>query len=123
MLTFSDLMIRPAYILLTVLSNLDAVVNGAGFAWGKEPMRGVNIGGWLVLEPWITPSLFDGKPEWVVDEWTYGAYMRTQNDSMSEIRNHWNTWFQFTELQEYVRFTLTLIPVSHGSVSTRYAYR
>lgn len=25
---------------------------------GAELMRGVNLGGWLVLEPWITPSLF-----------------------------------------------------------------
>ena len=23
-----------------------------------RPVTGVNIGGWLVLEPWITPSLF-----------------------------------------------------------------
>lgn len=25
-----------------------------------EPLRGVNLGGWLVLERWITPSLFAG---------------------------------------------------------------
>jgi glucan 1,3-beta-glucosidase len=25
---------------------------------GVQMMRGVNLGGWLVLEPWITPSLF-----------------------------------------------------------------
>ena len=24
-----------------------------------EPIRGVNIGGWLLLEPYITPSLFE----------------------------------------------------------------
>ena len=24
----------------------------------SKPMKGTNIGGWLVLEPWITPSLF-----------------------------------------------------------------
>lgn len=26
---------------------------------GKK-LRGVNLGGWLLLEKWITPSLFDG---------------------------------------------------------------
>ena len=26
--------------------------------YGK--LRGVNLGGWLVLEKWITPSLFEG---------------------------------------------------------------
>jgi len=24
----------------------------------SKAMTGVNIGGWMVLEPWITPSLF-----------------------------------------------------------------
>jgi glucan 1,3-beta-glucosidase len=27
---------------------------------GERPLRGVNLGGWLVLEKWITPSLFSG---------------------------------------------------------------
>ena len=46
----------------------------AGCNDGK--IRGVNLGGWLLLEPWITPKIFDevnvdhnrGK---IVDEWTY----------------------------------------------------
>jgi len=25
-----------------------------------EPMQGVNVGGWLVIEKWMTPSLFEG---------------------------------------------------------------
>ncbi|HEX8227052.1 MAG TPA: glycoside hydrolase family 5 protein [Candidatus Saccharimonadales bacterium] len=33
-----------------------------------EPLRGVNLGGWLVLEKWITPSLFKGLS--AVDEYT-----------------------------------------------------
>ena len=24
-------------------------------------IRGVNLGGWLLLEPWITPSIFEAK--------------------------------------------------------------
>ncbi|TYJ56318.1 hypothetical protein B9479_003010 [Cryptococcus floricola] len=74
-----------------------------GFTWGTDPMRGVNIGGWLVLEPWITPSLFENKPDWVVDEWTYGEYMKTQNNTMDEIRSHWNNWFKYAELEEGIR--------------------
>lgn len=33
------------------------------------PLRGVNLGGWLVLERWITPSLFAGTD--AVDEYSY----------------------------------------------------
>ena len=40
-------------------------------------IRGVNLGGWLLLEPWITPVFFQevnvGElQDQVVDEWTYG---------------------------------------------------
>jgi glucan 1,3-beta-glucosidase len=37
------------------------------FAFGQEKVRGVNLGGWLVLEPWITPSIFEAAPESAVD--------------------------------------------------------
>jgi len=42
------------------------------FDWSSEKVRGVNLGGWLVLEPWITPSIFqqfDGS-RGIVDEYT-----------------------------------------------------
>jgi glucan 1,3-beta-glucosidase len=51
------------------------------------------------LEPWITPSMFESKPGWVVDEWTYGEYMATQNNTMGEITAHWNSWFEYGEMQ------------------------
>lgn len=42
--------------------------------WGsyeKKPARGVNVGGWLNLEPFITPSLFDYDSRYgIIDEWT-----------------------------------------------------
>lgn len=31
-------------------------------AHGFSRVRGVNLGGWLVVEGWIKPSLFDGIP-------------------------------------------------------------
>ncbi|KAL6709923.1 hypothetical protein ACN47E_000708 [Coniothyrium glycines] len=42
------------------------------FQYGKTPIRGVNVGGWLNLEPFITPSYFErwGSRDGVVDEWT-----------------------------------------------------
>ncbi|KAH6629025.1 glycoside hydrolase superfamily [Boeremia exigua] len=42
------------------------------FQYGKMPIRGVNVGGWLNLEPFITPSFFEGfgARDGVVDEYT-----------------------------------------------------
>ena len=45
-------------------------------------IRGVNLGGWLLLEPWITPSIFEEVNEAavehkgkIVDEYTYAQYV------------------------------------------------
>jgi glucan 1,3-beta-glucosidase len=37
------------------------------FAFGDDKIRGVNLGGWFVLEPWITPSIFEATPDECVD--------------------------------------------------------
>ena len=42
--------------------------------------RGVNLGGWLLLEPWITPTIFEEVnvgdiKNMVVDEYTYAQYV------------------------------------------------
>jgi glucan 1,3-beta-glucosidase len=39
----------------------------ARFDFGNTKLRGVNLGGWFVLEPWITPSIFEATPDNVVD--------------------------------------------------------
>lgn len=44
------------------------------FSFGSEKVRGVNLGGWFVLEPWITPSIFEATPDNVVD----GKYLTSK---------------------------------------------
>ncbi|KAK8846829.1 hypothetical protein IAR55_005917 [Kwoniella newhampshirensis] len=68
----------------------------------------------LTSKPWITPSLFSNKPDWVVDEWTYGQYMSSQKDPSSELQNHWNTWFQYEELQDIANVGLNTIRIQIG---------
>ena len=40
--------------------------------YGTRVIRGINLGGWLSIEPFITPSLFNqfSTSQGVVDEWT-----------------------------------------------------
>ncbi|TBU62583.1 exo-beta-1,3-glucanase [Dichomitus squalens] len=62
------------------------------FSYGSTKVRGVNLGGWLVLEPWITPSLFDNTGnDAIVDEWTFGQ-LQSRSTAQSVLTNHWNTW-------------------------------
>ncbi|KZP25281.1 glycoside hydrolase family 5 protein [Athelia psychrophila] len=63
-----------------------------GFPYGSQKVRGVNLGGWLVLEPWITPSLFDTTGNTaIVDEWTFGQ-KQSKATATSALQAHWNTW-------------------------------
>lgn len=60
--------------------------------WGsytKLPARGVNLGGWLVLEPFITPSFFNyDTKEGIIDEWTL---MNKLGSSKAEtMEKHYN---------------------------------
>lgn len=78
---------------LGVLSFFPAVLSlTLGFPYGSQKVRGVNLGGWLVLEPWITPSLFDntGDPR-IIDEWTFCQY-QDRAVATSILQTHWSTW-------------------------------
>lgn len=53
----------------------------------------MNIGGWLVAEPWITPSLFDNtNDDRIVDEWTLGQYGNPALATLA-LQTHWATFY------------------------------
>lgn len=47
---------------------------------------------WLVIEPWITPSLFDQTGnDGIIDEWTFGQN-QDRGAAQSALRRHWDSW-------------------------------
>ncbi|RXW25484.1 hypothetical protein EST38_g326 [Candolleomyces aberdarensis] len=62
------------------------------FDYSNDKIRGVNLGGWLVLEPWITPSVFErtGNTD-IVDEYTLGELM-DRADAERLLLDHWESW-------------------------------
>ena len=59
-------------------------------------LRGVNIGGWLILEEWMSPDVFSGNFQNAVDQWTFDC-IDGANDA---LKNHWDTWFTEDDVQE-----------------------
>lgn len=53
--------------------------------YGKK-LRGVNLGGWLVLEKWMTPSVFEGLE--AVDETTYCVELGGRAEQA--LKKHWD---------------------------------
>ncbi|KIM88860.1 glycoside hydrolase family 5 protein [Piloderma croceum F 1598] len=70
-----------------------------GFPYGSLKVRGVNLGGWLVLEPWITPSIFDntGNSK-IVDEYTF-CKLQSKATAESILKQHWDTWITESDFQ------------------------
>ncbi|PWY83774.1 exo-1,3-beta-glucanase D [Aspergillus sclerotioniger CBS 115572] len=62
------------------------------FPYGSQPIRGVNLGGWLSIEPWITPSLFNpySLDEGIIDEWTLSE--KLGDTAASVIEKHYATF-------------------------------
>ncbi|KAK9367058.1 glycoside hydrolase superfamily [Lipomyces kononenkoae] len=63
-----------------------------GYGLG-EKVRGVNIGGWLVLEPYINLSLFKQFPAHhiPVDEYHFCRYLG-KKECLRQLKRHWATW-------------------------------
>ena len=51
----------------------------------------MNLGGWLVLEPWITPSIFDEVGDAAVDEWSLCSILGT-DPCRARLTEHWSTF-------------------------------
>lgn len=87
------------------------------FPYGEEKIRGVNLGGWLVLEvrfthgcnlqmptwgsqSFTTPSLFDRTGDVrVVDEYTFGQYMpKLRAEEL--LKEHWDTFITEKDFEE-----------------------
>ncbi|CCD24387.1 glycoside hydrolase family 5 protein NDAI_0D00730 [Naumovozyma dairenensis CBS 421] len=90
------------------------------------PIRGVNIGGWLVLEPYITPSLFeafrtnpyndDGIP---VDEYHYCQQLG-YDEASNRLQQHWSSFYQESDFKDIASqgFNLVRIPIGYWAFKT-----
>lgn len=85
------------------------------FDYNNNKVRGVNLGGWFVLEPFITPSLFQ---QWangggVIDEYTYTATLGKEEAS-NRLTNHWATWITEADFHEIAAVGLNHVRIPVG---------
>lgn len=78
-------------------------------------IKGVNIGGWLVLEPWITPSIFQRYDGSIVDEYT--LCQKDPNNAAGVLRAHWDSWVTLGDFQKIAAsgkgINLVRIPIGY----------
>ncbi|KAK4971112.1 hypothetical protein LTR66_011519, partial [Elasticomyces elasticus] len=88
------------------------------FNYSGDKVRGVNLGGWFVLEPWITPSIFEATPDNVVDEYTLCQTLG-KSEALNRLSKHWNTWITQDDFNQIAAAGLNhvRIPIGYWSVS------
>lgn len=64
----------------------------------SEVIRGVNIGGWLLLEPYMNSAIMSS----AADQWTFD-----QTDGAEAIlQEHWSSWFQESDVAQIAAWGL-----------------
>ena len=89
-------------------------------SYGETPARGVNLGGWLSLEPFITPSLFNyDSREGIIDEYTLTSHLGPST-AASTLEKHYATFVTEQTFKDIANAGLdhVRIPFSYWAVAT-----
>jgi glucan 1,3-beta-glucosidase len=70
----------------------------------NQKIRGVNLGGWLLLEPWITPSIFENnrelyKTNQIIDEYSLCKILGKEK-ARDVLEKHWNSFCTKNDIKE-----------------------
>ncbi|EDR06394.1 glycoside hydrolase family 5 protein [Laccaria bicolor S238N-H82] len=91
------------------------------WVWGQNRVYGVNLGGWLVLEPFISPSLYQRYPS-AVDEYTLSTLMAadTANGGLKQLEQHYDTFITEQDFAEIAGAGLNWVrlPIPFWAVET-----
>jgi glucan 1,3-beta-glucosidase len=87
---------------------------------GGTRLRGVNLGGWLVLEKWMRPSLFAGLA--ATDETSWCAELGSA--AAPRLREHWATWITREDFRWLAArgINAVRIPLGHWILGAPYPY-
>ncbi|KAJ3981724.1 glycoside hydrolase family 5 protein [Lentinula detonsa] len=90
--------------------------------WTTDRIYGVNLGGLFVIEPFITPSLFE-KYATAVDEWTLSEAMTadtSEGGGLSQLEDHYNTFITEQDIAEIAGAGLNWIrlPIPYWAIET-----
>ena len=90
-----------------------------GDKFGKK-LRGVNLGGWLVLEKWMTPSLFEGLQARDETSWC----VELGEKASQALKNHWHTFITREDFAWLAKTGINAvrIPIGHWIFGPDYPY-
>ena len=82
------------------------------FNYGRDMVRGVGIGGWLVIEDFITPSIYQkAGDDRVIDEWSFGKYV-PEEKGKKILKDHYDNFITEEDFKEIASYGLNHVRVS-----------
>ncbi|TFY76332.1 hypothetical protein EWM64_g7678, partial [Hericium alpestre] len=92
------------------------------WTWGKDRVYGVNIGGLFVLEPFISPAMFQKYPG-AIDEWSLSQAMAADTASgglQTQMEQHYDTFITEQDIAEIAGAGLNWIrvPIPYWAIET-----
>ena len=84
----------------------------------QPKLRGVNLGGWLVVVPWVTPSLFyqfEGQPKdrTAMDMLTFCRVLGAKEGNR-QLREHWRRWVSEDDIARLAAQGLNTVRIPVG---------
>ncbi|KAJ6488571.1 glycoside hydrolase family 5 protein [Mycena vitilis] len=91
------------------------------FNFGVDKIRGVNLGGWLVTEPFIVPGLYQTLQATtttitIIDEWTLIQAMQadTAHGGVSQLEDHYKTFITEQDFMQIAAAGLNFVRIPLG---------
>ncbi|KAI8053165.1 glycoside hydrolase superfamily [Gilbertella persicaria] len=89
------------------------------FRYTQDPVRGINLGGWLVLEPFITPKIFEQKlnETTLIDEWELCEALGPE-EAKRQLTHHYDTFITEADFKKIAEmgFNHVRIPTGHWAI-------
>jgi glucan 1,3-beta-glucosidase len=104
---FSDAVESGSFVSVDVVKSTDEIRRGDSFVFNfsagpvvseslnlnnTQNIKGVNLGGWFVLEGWMTPELFNG-----VSGSDETIFMEEKANAIEVIEQHWDTFITYED--------------------------
>ncbi|KAF8919326.1 glycoside hydrolase [Mucidula mucida] len=95
------------------------------FKYGVDKIRGVNIGGWLTIEPPLiflySPALFEPFGTEAVDEYTLHTLIKAQDGNWDKIEEHYKTFITEQDFANIAAAGLNFvrIPIPYWAIEVR----
>jgi glucan 1,3-beta-glucosidase len=82
-----------------------------------DKIRGISLGGWFVLEPYITPSLFEqfgsNESQIPVDEYTFCEQLG-EDEALVQLEKHWSEYYTEDDFRDIKNYGLNLVRIPIG---------